>query len=54
MKTQHTQWAKTLAPLGKIPRLNGNLPPITPFGYGWAYAEDANGRFDGARKKEKK
>ena len=39
MSQQHAAWAATLAPLGKIDAPPPNLPPITPPGYGWAYAK---------------
>lgn len=39
MKARHAAWAKTLAPLAKIPPVDRSLPPIIPVGYGWAYAK---------------
>ena len=37
MAAKHAAWAKTLAPLGKIPKIRGRAP-IVPTGHGWAYA----------------
>ena len=39
MATQHEAWAKTLAPLGEIPKIRAGQP-IIPSGHGWALAED--------------
>jgi hypothetical protein len=39
MATQHEAWAKTLAPLGEIPKTRDSQPVI-PSGHGWAIAED--------------
>ncbi len=41
MAAQHTAWSKTLAPLGKIPRLRAG-EPIIPSGHGWAFASGKN------------
>lgn len=37
MAAEHAAWAKTLAPLGKIPELRVRQP-IIPKGHGWAFA----------------
>ena len=37
LATQHAAWAKTLAPLGEIPKLRA-AEPIIPSGHGWALA----------------
>jgi len=37
MASRHTAWSKTLAPLGKIPKLRSSVP-IIPSGHGWAFA----------------
>jgi len=37
LAAQHAAWAKTLAPLGKIPKLPAGQPGI-PNGHGWAFA----------------
>lgn len=39
LSNQHQQWAKTLAPLAKIPKLSAGQPSI-PSGHGWAVAGD--------------
>ncbi len=39
MAAQHAAWAKTLAPLGKIPEIPAGAP-IIPSGHGWAYAAE--------------
>jgi arylsulfatase A-like enzyme len=39
MATQHEAWAKTLAPLGEIPKIPDSQP-IIPRGHGWAIAGD--------------
>jgi arylsulfatase A-like enzyme len=36
---QHSEWAKTLAPLAEIPQIRA-AQPIIPSGHGWAMAED--------------
>lgn len=38
MATRHEQWAATLAPLGRIPKLEVNQPQV-PTGYGWVTAD---------------
>lgn len=42
MATQHAAWAKTLAPLAKIPEIRAGTP-IIPSGHGWVSAK-VNGR----------
>ena len=37
MAAKHAAWAKTLAPLGKIPEIRKRAP-VVPAGHGWAYA----------------
>jgi arylsulfatase A-like enzyme len=39
MAAKHAAWSKTLAPLGKIPKLSA-ADPIIPTGHGWAIASD--------------
>ena len=39
LSTKHADWAKTLAPLGKIPKLARSNDRIGT-GHGWAYAKD--------------
>jgi arylsulfatase A-like enzyme len=39
MAAKHAAWSKTLAPLGKIPKLSA-ADPIIPTGHGWALASD--------------
>ena len=39
MATRHSEWAKTLAPLGKIPKIAAGRPAI-PSGHGWAFAQE--------------
>jgi len=39
MATQYDEWAKTLAPLGEIPKIRAGQP-IIPSGHGWAIAKD--------------
>jgi len=38
MAGKHKAWAKTLAPLGEIPKLKTN-EPVIPGGHGWAFAQ---------------
>jgi arylsulfatase A-like enzyme len=37
MAAKHAAWAKTLAPLGKIPNIRAGAP-VVPTGHGWASA----------------
>jgi arylsulfatase A-like enzyme len=37
LAAQQAEWAKTLAPLGKIPEVRG-AAPVVPTGHGWAHA----------------
>lgn len=39
LAAKHTAWSKTLAPLGKIPKINTTTPQI-PAGHGWAKVDD--------------
>ncbi len=41
MAAHHASWSKTLAPLGKIPKLRAGAP-IIPLGHGWAAASVKN------------
>ena len=43
MAARHTAWAKTLAPLGKIPEIPAG-EPIIPKGHGWATAPVKGGK----------
>ena len=38
LAAKHADWAKTLAPLGKIPELNASNIS-TPKGHGWSFAD---------------
>ena len=41
LAAKHADWAKTLAPLGKIPELNASNIS-TPKGHGWSFADENN------------
>lgn len=43
MAAEHTAWAKTLAPLGKIPEIPAG-EPIIPKGHGWAISPAKGGK----------